>query len=329
MTCHTATGRILSATLSVVLSLVALTHSPLHAQTYPTKAIRMIVPFAPGGGSDFIARVIAPPLSKALGQQVIVDNRPGAGSTLGSEIALKSPADGYTLLLISGSYTTSPSLYKGLKYDAINDMVPVIQTEDGPYVITAHPSLPVKNIKELVALAKSKPGAINYATSGAGSITHLATELFALRSGTRFTHIPYKGTGPAVVDTVAGHTQLMVAASSAAIGHIKTGRLKAIAVTFPNRIEALPNVPTVMEAGYKYQVNNWHGIVAPKGMPKAIIDKLNSEVDKIVKVPDFAQRIAADGLVPAGGSPDAFLTLLKREVSEWAEVVTQAKVTLN
>lgn len=300
-----------------------------HAQNYPTKAVRIIVPFAPGGGSDFIARAISPPLNKALGQQFIVDNRPGAGSTLGSEIALKSPADGYTLLLISGSYTTSPSLYKNLKYDPLNDMTPVIQTENGPYVITVHPSLPVKTVKQLVALAKSKPGQLNYASTGNGGITHLSSELFALRTGIKITHIPYKGTGPGVIDTIAGNTQMMVAAVSAVIGHIGNGRLHGLAVSSPKRLPALPDTPTVMESGFKYQVNNWHGVIAPKGTPKAVIDKLNSEINKAITDPGFAKRIAQDGLEPAGGTPDAFGELLKREVVEWAEVVKAAKVTAN
>ena len=296
------------------------------AQTYPAKTVRVIVPFAPGGGSDFIARAIAPPLSKAMGQQFVIDNRPGAGSTLGSEIALKSPADGYTLLLISGSYTTSPSLYKNLKYDTLNDMASVVQTENGPYVITVHPSLPVKDVKQLVALAKSKPTQLNYASTGNGGITHLSSELFALRTGIKITHIPYKGTGPGVIDTIAGNTQMMVAAVSAVIGHIGNGRLRGLAVSSPKRLSALPNLQTVMEAGYNYQVNNWHGVIAPKGTPRAIIDRLNSEINKAIKDPDFAKRIALDGLEPAGGTPEAFETLLRREVAEWAEVVKAANV---
>ncbi len=299
----------------------------VQAQSFPTKTVRIIVPFAPGGGSDFIARAIAPPLTKAMGQQFVVDNRPGAGSTLGSEIALKSPADGYTLLLISGSYTTSPSLYKNLKYDPLNDMAPVIQTENGPYVITVHPSLPAKTVKELVAIAKARPGQLNYASTGNGGITHLSSELFAMRTGIKITHIPYKGTGPGVIDTIAGNTQMMVAAVSAVIGHMQNGRLRGLAVSSPKRLPALPDLPTVMESGYKYQVNNWHGVIAPKGTPRAIIDKLNSEINKAVKDPEFAKRIAQDGLEPAGGTPEAFGELLKREVVEWGEVVKAAKVT--
>lgn len=316
-------------TLSIAAAVLFAVTGLAQAQAYPTKVVRIIVPFAPGGGSDFIARAIATPLTKAMGQQFVVDNRPGAGSTLGSEIALKSPADGYTLLLISGSYTTSPSLYKNLRYDPLNDMTPVVQTENGPYVVTVHPSLPVKNVKQLVAIAKSRPGQLNYASTGNGGITHLASELFAMRTGIKITHIPYKGTGPGVIDTIAGNTQMMVAAVSAVIGHLKTGRLRGLAVSSPKRLSALPDMPTVMEAGYKYQVNNWHGVIAPKGTPKAVLDKLNSEINKAITNPEFARRIAQDGLEPAGGTPEAFGELLKREVVEWGEVVKAANVTAN
>jgi len=317
-----------SMKLLVVAALCA-AGSIAHAQSYPSKPVRIIVPFPPGGGSDYIARLIAPPLTKVFGQQFIIDNRGGAGSTLGTELALKSPADGYTLLLISGSFTTSPSLYKQLRYDALNDMVPVIQTEDGPYVVTVHPSLPIKTVKQLVTLAKARPGQINYASTGQGGITHLATELFAMRTGIKITHIPYKGTGPAVIDTVSGQTQMMVAAAAAAVPHVKSKRLVALAVSFAKRVSALPDVPTVMESGYKYQVNNWHGLVAPKGVPQPILDRLNGEINKIVTAPDFAKRIANEGLEPAGGTPDAFLAVIKREIAEWAEVIKQANITLN
>ena len=293
-----------------------------YAQQYPSKPVRIIVPFTPGGGTDFIARLLANKLTGVLGRQFIVDNRPGAGSTIGTEAALKSPADGYTLLLTSGSYTVAPSLYN-LRYDPVADMTPVIQPDDGPFILVTHPSLPVKTVREFVALAKSRPGQISYATSGVGSITHLSTELFAMISGIKLTHVPYKGTGQSIADTIAGHIQSMLAAVASGIPHINSGRLRALAVTSKNRNPALPDVPSIMEAGYKYDVSNWHGLMAPRETPRVIVQMLNTEINKIINEPDFAQKIAADGLVPAGGPPERLLVLIKEEISNWARVTRQ------
>ena len=293
-----------------------------HAQQYPVKPVRIVVPFSPGGGTDVISRLLASKLSASLGQQFVVENRAGAGSTIGTELALKSPPDGYVLLLTSGSYTVAPSLYK-LRYDPIADMTPIVQPDDGPFVVVAHPSLPVKTIKQLVALARSRPGELTYASSGIGSISHLSTELFAMVSGIRMTHVPYKGTGQSVVDTIAGHNQLMWAAVASAVPQVKARRLVALAVTSPRRNAALPEVPTVMESGYRYEVNNWHGLMGPKGLPKAIVDKLNSEINTVIRDPEFAQRIASEGLMPAGGPPEKLLTLLRNEIADWAKVVKQ------
>ena len=293
-----------------------------YAQQYPAKPVRIIVPFTPGGGTDFIARLLANKLTGALGRQFIVDNRPGAGSTIGTEAALKSPADGYTLLLTSGSYTVAPSLYH-LRYDPVADMTPVIQPDDGPFILVTHPSLPVKTIKEFVALAKSRPGQISYATSGVGSITHLSTELFAMLSGIKLTHVPYKGTGQSIADAIAGHIQSMLAAVASGIPHINSGRLRAVAVTSKSRNPALPDVPSIMEAGYKYEVSNWHGLMAPRETPRVIVEMLNTETNKIINEPDFAQKIAADGLVPAGGPSERLLLLVKEEISNWARVTRQ------
>ena len=296
---------------------------PGSAQAYPAKMVRIIVPFTPGGGTDFIARLIAAKLSATWGQQFIVENRVGAGSTTGSEFALKSPPDGYTLLLTSGSYTASPSLYK-LRYDPIKDMTPIIQPDDGPFVLSLHPSLPVRTVKQLIDLAKARPGQINYATSGVGSISHLATELLSLLSGAPFTHVPYKGNGQSISDTMAGQTQMLLAAIAAVMPHVKSGRLRAIAATSAQRVPALAEVPTVIESGYKFEVSNWHGLMGPKGLPPAIVDRLNSEINRIIKDPDFAQRIAADGLVPAGGPPERLLKLLNEEIANWAKVAERA-----
>jgi tripartite-type tricarboxylate transporter receptor subunit TctC len=305
--------------LTALMTLMALRPLALQAQTYPAKTVRIIVPFTPGGGTDFIARLIGAKLSSAWGQQFVVENRVGAGSTLGSEFALKSPPDGYTLLLTSGSYTASPSLYK-LRYDPIKDMTPIIQPDDGPFVVSLHPSVPVRSVAQLVTLAKKQPGQINYATSGQGSISHLATELFAMLSGTQFTHVPYKGNGQSIADTMAGQTQMLLAAIAAVIPHVKSGRLRAVAVTSAQRVPALAEVPAVMESGYKFEVSNWHGLMGPRGLPPAIVERLNGEINRVIKDPEFAQRIASDGLVPAGGPPERLLKLLNEEIANWAKV---------
>jgi len=314
--------------LGILFALIlACTGIQVHAQQYPSRPVRIIVPFSPGGGTDFIARMIAAKLSSNLGQQFIIDNRLGAGSTIGTEFALKSPPDGYTLLLTSGSYTVASSLYK-LKYDPIKDMTPIIQPDDGPFIMAVHPSLPVKTVKQFVALAKSKPGQINYASSGQGSISHLATGLFAMNSGISLTHVPYKGTGQSVIDTIAGHNQFLLAAVASAMPHIKSERLRAIAATSGARLPALPNLPTVRESGYDYEVSNWHGLMGPKGMPPAVVEKLNSEINKIIKDPDFSQKIAGEGLVPVGGTPERLLKLLNDEIANWAKVIERAGIKI-
>ena len=304
------------------LLLLCLTHTN-HAQTYPQRPVRIIVPFTPGGGTDFIARLVGARLSATLGQQFIVENRVGAGSTLGSEIALKSAPDGYTLLLTSGSYTATPSQYK-LRYDPIKDMTPIVQLDDGPFLLALHPSLPARTVKQLVDLAKAKPGQITYATSGQGSISHLSMELFGLLSGTQFTHVPYKGNGQSISDTMAGQTQMLFAAIAAVLQHVKSARLRAVATTSGARSSAMPELPTLIESGYKMEVSNWHGLVGPRGLPPAIVEKLNSEINRIVKDPEFAQRIASDGLIPAGGTPERLLKLLNEEIANWAKVAERA-----
>lgn len=310
---------------SLVALMIAVGSISAYGQQYPSRPVRVIVPFTPGGGTDFIARLLAPKLTAALGRQFIVENRPGAGSTIGTEVALKSPPDGYTLLLTSGSYTVAPSLYN-LRYDPIGDMTPIIQPDDGPFIVVTHPSLPVKTVKQLVALAKARPGEINYATAGVGSITHLSTELFSMVSGIKLMHVPYKGTGQAIADTIAGHTQSMLAAVASAIPQIKSGRLRALAVTSRQRNPALPDVPTVIEAGYTYEVSNWHGLMGPKDLPRVVIERLNGEINKIVKDPEFAQQIAKDGLESSGGSPERLLKLVRDEMTNWARVAKQAQL---
>jgi len=296
------------------------------AQQWPTKPIRFVAPFAPGGGTDFIARIAAQKLTEAVMHQVIVENRPGAGGTLGADIGAKAPPDGYTFTVIAGSYAVNPSLYK-LSYDPNNDITPVIQFSQGPFVIVSHPSLPAKTAKELIAIAKTKPGQLNYATSGQGSIVHLATELFCMQAGIKMTHIPYKGTGPALTDTLAGHTQLLWGSAAAAVPMVKNGKLKAIGVSTMQRIAALPDVPTVNESGLKgYDVILWHGLIGPKGLPQAIVERVNAELNKALKSKDMEEKLAADGVSSAGGTPQQFGTLIKRDIDTWAKVVKAAGV---
>jgi len=312
--------------IGFAMFLIALFSGTAWSQAYPTKTIRIIAPFAPGGGTDFIARVAAQKLTEAMGQQAIVDNRPGAGGTLGADLGAKAAPDGYTFTLISGSYAVNPSLYK-LGFDPVNDITAVIQMSQGPFLVAAHPSLPIKNVKELIALAKAKPGQLLYASSGAGSITHLATELFAIQAGIKMVHVPYKGTGPALTDTMAGHVQMIFGSVAATLPLVKQGRLRGIAVSTPKRIPGASDIPTVSESGLKsYEVILWHGMIGPKGLPKPILDRVNGELNKILQQKDMQDKLANDGVSAAGGTPDQFLALIKRDIETWRKVVQQAKV---
>lgn len=300
--------------------------STAQAQGYPVKPIRFIAPFAPGGGTDFIARVAAQKLTEAFKQQVIVENRPGAGGTLGAELGAKAPPDGYTFTVIAGSYAVNPSIYK-LSFDPIADITPVIQFSQGPFLVSVHPSLPVKNVKELVALAKSKPGALSYASSGQGSIVHLSTELFLHMAGIKAVHIPYKGTGPALTDTIAGQTQFLFGSIAATLPQVKAGRLRGIAVTTVQRSSALPEVPTLDESGVKgYDVILWHGLIGPKGLARSIVERVNGELNKALRAKDMEERLAADGVAAAGGTPERFAAIIKRDIEVWRKVVERAGV---
>jgi tripartite-type tricarboxylate transporter receptor subunit TctC len=299
---------------------------PAFAQTWPAKPVRIIVPFAPGGGSDFIARFMAQRLSATLGNQVIVENKPGAGGVIGIELGIKSPADGYTLVLIASSYTVNPSVYK-ISFDPITDITPLVQLSQGPLLIVANPSLPVKTAKDLIAMAKAKPGALNFASPGQGSVIHMATEYFDSMAGIKMNHIPYKGTGPALTDTISGQTQVLFSSTATALPHVKSGRLKPIAVTTAKRIPALPEVPTVAESGLPgYEVVLWHGLIGPKGLPKAVVDRVVGEVNKALKQPETADQLQNDGVAPAGGTPEQFAAQIKKEIGVWRKVAADAGV---
>jgi tripartite-type tricarboxylate transporter receptor subunit TctC len=313
-------------TLTLIAAAVFGVAVPAYAQQYPTKPVRIIAPFAPGGGTDFIARLMAQKLTESMGQQFIVENRPGAGATIGTEFGVKAAPDGYTLTMVAASYTVNPSLYK-LNFDPINDIQPIIQIAKGPFLVVVHPSMPVKNVKDLIALAKSKPGALNYATSGQGSIVHMSTALFESMAGIKMNHIPYKGTGPALTDTMAGHTNLLFGSIAATMPIVKSNRLRPIAVTTLKRIPALPNVPTVDESGVKgYDVANWHGFIGPKALPRPVVDRINNEVNKMIKQKDMEEKLQADGVAPAGGTPEQFAQVFAREIPQWKKVAAQAQV---
>jgi len=299
-------------------------HAP--AQTYPVKPIRFVVPFAPGGGSDFIARFMAQKMSAGLGQQVVVENKPGAGGMLGITQGVQSPPDGYTLTLIASSYTVNPSVYK-FTFDPVSDITPIIQLSQGPLLIVVRPSLPVKSTQELIAMAKAKPGQVNFASSGQGSVIHMATELFQSMAGIKMNHIPYKGTGPALTDTIGGQTDVFFSSTATAVPHVQSGKLRAVAVTSLKRIPALPDVPTVNESGVKgYDVILWHGLIGPKGLPKPIVDRINGEANKALKVKETADQLQNDGVAPAGGTPQQFLAQIKKEIGIWRKVAADAGV---
>jgi len=310
--------------LAAMLALPSLAHA--QAAEWPNKPVRIVVPFAPGGGSDFIARYIARRLSEELKQPFIVENKPGAGGNIGAEQGIKSPPDGYTLTLIASSYTVNPSVYK-INFDPVADMTPIVQISQGPLLIVVNPNVPAKTLGELVALAKAKPNEIYFASSGSGSIVHAASEYFNLKAGTKMTHVPYKGSGPAMTDTIAGQTQVFFSSASTAMPQINAGKLRVLAVTTSKRIPALPNTPTVIEAGVPgYDVTLWHGLIGPKGMPPEIVNKINAAVVKALKLKETEDQLQNDGVAPAGGTPQQFGTTIRTEIEMWRKVVADASI---
>jgi tripartite-type tricarboxylate transporter receptor subunit TctC len=306
--------------------LIALAAPYAAAQQYPSKPVRIIVPFAPGGGSDFTARLMTQKLTERYGQSFIVENRAGAGGNLGAELALKAPPDGYTLLLISASYTVNPSVYK-LSFDPIKDIAPVIQISGGPYVVAVHPSVPAKTLAEFVNYARAQPEKLAYGSSGNGSVMHVSTAYFLDSAKIKVLHVPYKGTGPALQDTLGGQVQLIFGAVPTTLPHVKAGKLRGLAVTTQKRIAAAPELPTIAESGYpEYEVTNWHGLVAPRGVPREIIEQLNRDINSMLGSEDFKKVLANDGLEPAGGPSSRFAEVLARETARWAKVVQQAGI---
>ena len=299
------------------------------AQNYPTKPIRMIVPFAPGGGTDILARVIGQKLGESMGQQVVVDNRAGAGGNLGAELAANANPDGHTILMVSASYAVNASLYK-LAFDPVKDLVAVTQVASVPFVLVAHPSLPANSVKELIALAQAKPGHLNYASSGNGSSPHLAGELFTMMTGTKMVHIPYKGGAPALAEVIGGQVQLLFSTVIQGLPQLKAGKLKAIAVGSPRRSSALPDVPTIAESGVPgYDVTNWFGVLAPGPTPKPIVARLNKEIVQHLRSADLKARLAAEGADPVGSTPAEFEQVIRRDIDKYVRIVKAAGVRIN
>jgi tripartite-type tricarboxylate transporter receptor subunit TctC len=314
----------------IVLCVSAIAPSIAEAQSWPTRPVRLISPFAPGGGADITSRALAQKLSPALGQQVVVENRGGAGGMIGVDMAAKAPADGYTMVLGTiGPIAINPSLYKKMTYDPMRDLIPVSQAANALNVLVVHPSLPAKNVKEMIAIAKARPGQMNYGSSGPGATDHLAGELFNVLAGVKMVHVPYKGGAPAMLDLVAGNVQVVFSTVSTAVAAMDSKRVRPLAMTGNQRFELMPDLPTVAEAGLKgFEVNNWYGIFLPTGTPKDIVAKLNAEVVKALAAPDVKKRLIEAGIVATSSSPEGFAAYVKAESSKWAKVIKEAGITV-
>ena len=293
------------------------------AQSYPNHAIRLVVPFPAGGTTDILARAAAQKLTETLGQSVVVDNRPGAGGNIGAELVAKAAPDGYTLLMGTvGTHAINPSLYTKMPYDHIKDFVPVVLVAGVPNVLVVNPSLPINSVADLIKLAKAKPGTINFASSGSGTSIHLSGELFKTMAGVDMTHVPYKGSAPALQDLMGGQVQIMFDNLPSSLALIKAGKLRAIAVTSLKRAPALPDVPTIAESGLPgFEASSWFGILAPAGTPAPIVAKINAEVNKWLQSPDAKEQLLAQGAEAAGGSPEQFVAHIRAETDKWAKVV--------
>ena len=312
--------------LLTAAALIAVGHVTA-ADTYPSKTIRLVVPFAPGGGSDIVARLLSAKMTEALGQTVVVDNRAGASANLGAAIVAKAAPDGYTLLLGNANYTINPSLFKTLPFDPVKEFAPVALIANVTNVLAIHPSIPAKSVKELIAFAKAHPGQLNFASPGNGTSSHLAGELFRQVAKIDVVHIPYKGATPAITDLIAGQVSFTMASVLSVLPYAKQGRLRMLAVTTAKRSGALPDIPTIAEAGLPgFEVSNWYGVLATGGTPRPIVDRLNAELNRIARVPDLAEKLAAQGADPATGTPDDFERFIQTELKKWAVVVRGAGI---
>ena len=315
---------------TVIVVALACLSSPALPQEYPAKAVRVVVPFPPGGGSDTIARLVTQKLTGALGQPVVIDNRAGASGNIAGEIVAKSAADGYTLLFGNSSLSISPAVFQKLNYDPVKDLTPISMASSYPFALTVHPSLPVQSVKALIALAKSKPNALAYASAGAGTMSHMAMELLRLRTGINTQHLPYKGAAPASISLISGETQLAFLVMPVAQVQIKAGKLRGLGVAAPARSPAMPEMPTMKEAGVAgHEAVQWNGFFAPARTPPAVLDRLHREVAKAVHLPDVKQRIEAEGATPSGSSPGEFASFFQSEAKKWADVARRSGTKLD
>ena len=291
------------------------------AQNYPAKTVRMVVGYPPGGPTDVLARIVSQKLTQTWGQQVIVDNRPGASGMIGAEFTARATPDGYTLLMVPVTYAVTPSLFAKMTYDVEKDLSPVAQVAAAPFILVVHPTLPVKTVKDLIALDRRSPGQINFASASTGGMPHLAGELFNSMTGTKLVHIPYKGAAPATTDLLSGQVTLMFNNMLSAMPQVKAGRLRAVAVTSSKRSAAAPELPTIAETVPGYEASGWYGAFAPAATSKELIGRLNAEINRIMKMPDVTQRLAGDGVEAVGTTPEQFGAYLKQEVAKWGKVV--------
>ncbi|MBX9905914.1 MAG: tripartite tricarboxylate transporter substrate binding protein [Burkholderiales bacterium] len=291
------------------------------AQSYPAKAVRIVVGYPPGGPTDVLARIVAQKLTESWGQQVLVDNRPGASGMIGAEVTVRAIPDGYTLLMVPVTYAVTPSLYPKMSYDAVKDLAPVAQVAAAPFILVVHPTLPVKTVKDLITLARSRPAQLNYASASAGGMPHLAGELFNTMTGVKMVHIPYKGAAPATTDLLAGQVSLMFNNMLSAMPQVKNGRLRAIAVTSTKRSAAAPELPTIAETVPGYEASGWYAALAPAATPRELITRLNNDMNRVMKMPDVTQRLAGDGVEAVGITAEQFGAYLRSEITKWGKVV--------
>ena len=314
-------------TTRVAILLTALAPPVFAEDSYPSRPVRMIVAYPPGGGTDIVGRMMAQKLTETLGQNVVIDNRGGATGNIGTELAARSNPDGYTLLMGNvAPNAINDSLFKKLAYDPVKDFAPVSLVAITPNILVVNPGVPVKSVKDLIALARAKPGALNYPSAGVGSSSHLAGELLKILAKIDMVHVPYKGGGPALIDTISGQMQVMFATMPAAMPHVKSGKVRPVAVTTEKRSQALPELPTIAESVKGYEASTWYGLLAPAGTPSSIVTRLHRDTVKILSAPDTREKLGVQGFEPVGGSPAEFAAYIKSEIGKWGRVIREAGI---